>query len=87
MVLDEFPEWLERCISRIKDTNDKLKRISNEKKENRLSTFQGCHKKGKKNNHIEDDVTFGPRDCDIGINPYLEIKKKESKLTFKSLQL
>lgn len=69
VVLDDFPEWLVRCISRIKDTNDKLKRISNEKKESRLSAFQGGQKKKekKKNNAEDDDVTYGPRDCDIAV--------------------
>ncbi|XP_045029296.1 uncharacterized protein LOC116923817 isoform X2 [Daphnia magna] len=69
VVLNDFPEWLVRCISRIKDTNDKLKRISNEKKESRLSTFQGGQKKKekKKNNAEDDDVTYGPRDCDIAV--------------------
>ena len=69
MVLDEFPEWLQRSIDRIKDTNTKLKRIANEKKENRLSVFQGSNnkkEKNKKNNSDEDDFTYGPRDCDIG---------------------
>jgi hypothetical protein len=35
LVLDEFPEWLQRSSidHRIKDTNTKLKRIANEKKE------------------------------------------------------
>jgi hypothetical protein len=78
VVLNEFPEWLQRSIDRIKDTNNKLKRIANEKKESRLSVFQGGNniKKGKKkNNSDEDDVTFGPRDCDIGIqlNSYVFI--------------
>jgi hypothetical protein len=51
-----------------KDTNTKLKRIANEKKENRLSVFQGNNnkKEKKKNNSEEDDLTYGPRDCDIG---------------------
>ncbi|EFX62232.1 hypothetical protein DAPPUDRAFT_120406 [Daphnia pulex] len=30
VVLDEFPEWLQRSIDRIKDTNTKLKRIASE---------------------------------------------------------
>ncbi|EFX66522.1 hypothetical protein DAPPUDRAFT_116312 [Daphnia pulex] len=69
VVLDEFPEWLQRSIDRIKDTNTKLKRIANEKKENRLSLFQGSNnkKEKKKNNSGEDDFTYGPRDCDIAV--------------------
>ncbi len=70
MVLDEFPEWLQRSSidCRIKDTNTKLKRIANEKKENRLSVFQGSNnkKEKKKNNSGEDDLTYGPRDYVIG---------------------
>jgi hypothetical protein len=63
--LDEFPEWLQRPMDRMKDTNTKLKRIANEKKENHLSVFQGNKKEKKKNNSGEDDLTYGPRDCDI----------------------
>jgi hypothetical protein len=48
--LDEFPEWLQRPMDRMKDTNTKLKRIANEKKENHLSVFQGNKKEKKKNN-------------------------------------
>ena len=70
VVLDEFPKWLKCSMDRIKDTNThqntKLKRIANEKKENRLSVFQGNQKEKKKNNSGEDDLTCGPRDCDIG---------------------
>jgi hypothetical protein len=67
VVLDEFPEWLQRSSldRRIKDTNTKLKRIANQKKENRLSVFQGNKKEKKKNNSGEDDLTYGPRNCDI----------------------
>jgi hypothetical protein len=46
-----------------------LKRIANEKKENRLSVFQGSKnkkEKSKKNNSEEDGFTYGPQDCDIG---------------------
>jgi hypothetical protein len=66
--LDEFPEWLQRSMDRIKDTNTKLKRIANEKKEYRLSLFQGSNnmKLKKKKNSGADDFTYGPRDCDIG---------------------
>ncbi len=68
VVLDEFPEWLDRSIARIKETNNSLKKIAKEKKENRLSMFQGNQKKDKKkSNTDEGDVTYGPRDCDIGI--------------------
>ncbi|EFX78805.1 hypothetical protein DAPPUDRAFT_245637 [Daphnia pulex] len=66
MVLHEFPECLQRSSidRRIKDTNTKLKRIANEKKDNRLSVFQGSNnkKEKKKNNSGEDDLTYGPRD-------------------------
>lgn len=65
--MEEFPEWLERSIGRIRETNNKLKRIAKEKKENRLALFQQSGtKKEKKKNTNEDEVTFGPRDCDIG---------------------
>jgi hypothetical protein len=61
VVLDEFPEWLQRSSNDhwIKDTNTKLKRIANEKKENRLSVFQGSNnkKEKKKNNSGEGDFT------------------------------
>ncbi len=79
MVLNEFPEWLQCSIDRIKDTNNKLKRITNEKKEirrvvcqcSRVATTCNNSKKGKKkSNSDEDDVTFGPRDCDIGMHVY-----------------
>jgi hypothetical protein len=60
-------------MDRIKDTNThqntKLKRIANEKKENRLSVCQqrsNNKKEKKKNNSEEDDLTYGTRDCDIG---------------------
>lgn len=67
MILEEFPDWLERSIARIKETNNKIKRIANEKKESRLPLFQGGTKKEKKKNNTEDDeFTLGPRDCDIG---------------------
>jgi hypothetical protein len=67
VVLDEFLEWLQRSSldRRIKDTNTKLKRIANQKKENRLLVFQGNQKEKKKNNSGEDDLTYGPRNCDI----------------------
>lgn len=68
VVLDEFPEWLGRSIARIKETNNSLKKIAKEKKGNRLSMFQGNQKKDKKkSNTDEDDIAYGPRDCDIGI--------------------
>jgi hypothetical protein len=70
VVLDDFLEWLQRSSidRRIKDPN-KLKRIANEKKENRLSVFQGSNnkkEKSKKNNSEEDGLTYGTQDCDIG---------------------
>jgi hypothetical protein len=43
-------------------TNTKLKRIANQKKEKRLSVFQGNQTEKKKNNSGEDDLTYGPRD-------------------------
>ncbi|XP_046632733.1 DNA (cytosine-5)-methyltransferase 3A-like isoform X2 [Daphnia pulicaria] len=69
VVLDEFPKWLQRSMDRIKDTNTKLKRIANEKKEYRLSLFQGSNnmKLKKKKNSGADDFTYGPRDCDIAV--------------------
>jgi hypothetical protein len=59
VVLDDFPEWLQRFSidRRIKDPN-KLKRIANEKKENRLSVFQGSNNKKEK----KEDLTYGPWD-------------------------
>jgi hypothetical protein len=52
-----------------------LKRIANEKKENRLSVFQGSNnkKEKKKNNSEEDDLIYGQRNCDIGKSPSIEL--------------
>ena len=65
--MGEFPEWLVRSISRIKEVNNNLKSIAEEKRENRMSLFQGKKNKNKKKNDCKDDDTVGPRDCDIGI--------------------
>ena len=64
--MGEFPEWLNLSISEIKEVNTNLKSIAEEKKEHRMSLFQGKKNKSKKKNGNKDDVTVGPRDCDIG---------------------
>jgi hypothetical protein len=76
VVLDEFPEWLQRSSidCRIKDTNTKLKRIANEKKEPvSVSGQQQQEGKEEKQFREEDDLIYDPRDCNIG-NKYSSIK-------------
>lgn len=66
-MLEQFPVWLEKSIAKIRDTNTKLKKISKEKKENKLSIFQDNVKEAKVKKPVKDEeVTYGARDCDIG---------------------
>lgn len=67
VVLETYPDWLDRSIAKIRETNIKLKRIAKEKNESRIATFQPNKNKEKKRNSTdEDDFSYGPRDCDIG---------------------
>lgn len=63
--LDEFPDWLNKRLSKIKAINSNLKKIAKEKQIRHASMFQNKKKKEKK---IVQDVVLGPRDDDIGIS-------------------
>ena len=66
VVLEQFPNWLEKSIAKIRDTNTKLKKISNEKKETKVSLFHNNKEQKMKKPVKDEEVTYGARDCDIG---------------------
>lgn len=74
-MLENLPTWLEKSLSKIRETNNKLKKISKEKKESRLSSFLESKAESKPS---EEDVSYGAHDCDIG-------KCNHHQLSFKSL--
>jgi hypothetical protein len=68
VVLEVFPDWLNKFFAKLKDANSNLTPISKEKKEiNLMRKIDPKSSKAKsKKNNSEEIETFAPRDCDLG---------------------
>lgn len=63
--LDQFPDWLDKRLMKIKSINSNLKKIAKEKEIRAISMFNNRKKKDKKTAAAE-PVVYGARDDDIG---------------------
>ena len=76
MVLDSFPTWIDRALATIKSSNSNLKNIAHKEQGGRMKGR--CSKERKIQ---ENEVEFGPSECDIGKNePFLYYSLTERQL-------